>query len=68
MLIRLQNGSPLWKVSKHWCLEEILENFQSIIQGVSSLIPSHVTREANKFVDYLANDGVSSSNDMIDSN
>jgi len=58
MLIHLQNESPPWKDSKHQHLEEILEHLQSLIQGASDIIPSHVCRVCSDLANYLENEGV----------
>jgi ribonuclease HI len=55
MLIHLQNGSPLWKVSMRWRLEDFLDQLHSLIQEGLAIILLHVKREANNLVDHLAN-------------
>jgi ribonuclease HI len=56
---KLINGSDPAKVSPSWHLLIPLETLFSLLRPSLTLIPSHVRREANKVVDKLANEGVS---------
>jgi ribonuclease HI len=57
---KITNGSDPAKVSPSWRLLSPLETLRTLLHPSLTLIPSHVQQEANKVVDKLANQGVSS--------
>ena len=57
---KIINGLDPAKVSPSQCVISPLETLRTLLHPSLTLIPSHVQREANKVVDKLANQGVSS--------
>jgi ribonuclease HI len=60
----LHGGNPQ-KISPSWRLAGLLEDFKGLLGHNISIIPSHVKREANGVVDYLANEGVQRETEQI---
>ena len=58
LITKILHGRNPQKISPSWCLAGFLEDFKSLLGHNISVIPSHVKREANGVVDYLANEGV----------
>lgn len=60
------HGTPLAKATHSWNLLALLEELPTFLAGAPIALTSHVRRDANKVVDYLANHGVENPN--IDTN
>ena len=60
MCQKILHGTPPSKVSHHWKLLIILESLPSLLSKLSIILTSHIKRDANSLVDYLANQGVTS--------
>jgi ribonuclease HI len=58
LITKILHGGNPQKISPSWRLAGLLEDFKSLLGHNISVIPSHVKREANGVVDYLANEGV----------
>jgi len=59
------HGSHPSNVSHRWTLLGLLEEFNSLLQPHLTLIPSHVKRDANKIIYFLANKWVYSKGELI---
>jgi len=65
LVSKIIHGSNSTKVSPSWRLLGLLEDFITLLRPTLTLIPSHMKREANKFVDHLDNEGFISKEEKI---
>lgn len=64
---KLYRGAKASKVTKHWRLAKVTENFMELLGEMKGLIFQAVRRKANTVVDHLADHGIEHPNTMWDS-
>lgn len=55
---RINDGATAEKISGHWRLQQVYQIIQACLRMLRTLRLVHVHREANKVVDWFANEGV----------
>lgn len=68
MIIKLQHGSPIHKVSNSWRMAQRLELINHWLSQHQVITFKHTRREGNKLADLLANIGVDAKNGYFEGN
>jgi ribonuclease HI len=63
---RIQNGTRVVKVQKHWCLAHSLQKIQEHLQTINTMELRWVHRSANGLADIISNEGVSKEGPKLD--